>query len=449
MSSVSVYDYIIVGGGISGLAALTRVKKEGKSVLLLEKGDSCGGFVKTKKESSYLLEVGPNAFLPSYQHTWDLISEVGLKEQIISNRPTATARYIYKDGAIHPLPEGPIQLLKTPLLSIWAKLRLCLEPLIPRGKCREESVRSFGNRRFGSEICNMTLDPMISGICSGDIEKLDIHSLFPKIGNIERDYRSLLLFLIKFKKRHVTKVGNQKKINFSSLANGMGSLSEKIATDYQQDILTGHPVERTERADNLYHIYSGESCYQAKQLILATPAFESARIVQSFVPELAEILNSIPYTDVGVVTLSFKSEKMKHHLNGFGFLIPTNQKRRVLGALFSSSLFKNRAPADEKLLKVYYGGVHNPDLLELDDSKILKLALEELTPALGISDAPVFTNVSKIRNAIPQYVMGHQDKKDRIANILRSEKTLFLASNYLDGISVNDAIKRGYYFDAP
>ncbi|MBT3235777.1 MAG: protoporphyrinogen oxidase [Bdellovibrionales bacterium] len=444
----TIYDYVIVGGGISGLAALVRLKKEGKTALLLERNESCGGFVRTKKVADYLLEVGPNAFLPSYQHTWDLIEEVGLKSEVAYNRPTTSTRYIYKDQAIHPLPEGPFQFFKTPLLSLLAKLRLFCEPFISRGKEPEESVRSFGSRRFGREICDMTLDPMISGVCSGDIDKIDIHSLFPKLGSIEREYRSILLFLIKFKKKQIKKVGSEEKINFASLNNGMGSLSEKIESSYPEDIITNSAVNKIELQDELYHVFTAEKEIKAKKLILATPAFESARLLKQASPKLATLLASIPYTDVGVMTIAFKQDKVKHPLNGFGFLIPSNQKRKILGALFSSSLFENRAPADQKLLKVYFGGVHRPELLNLPDSEIEEIVTKELTPTLGISDQPIFTSISKIKNAIPQYNMGHRSKKESIRAILNSSKSLFLASNYLDGISVNDAIKRGYYFDS-
>ncbi len=436
-----IYEYIIIGGGIAGLAALARVKKTTNSVLLLESDSKCGGLIKSKKEKGYLLETGPSAFLKSYTHTMDLIKEYGLLDQVIMNRPYASKRYLYKDSAIHPIPENPFSFMKTPLFSAKAKMRLMAEPLILRGKKQEESIYDFGQRRFGTEITETVLDAMISGICAGDIKKLDIHSMFPRLTNIERTYRSLLLFLMKFKKDNVTETKSGEKTLFATIESGLGLLAETIVKQCHENVLTQKQVTQIEKSNSLYRIHSGAEIFYCENLIMATPAYVSAELLQGVSLELASILKSIEYVPMITVGAGYRRTQVKHLLDGFGYLVPRNQHKRVLGALFASGLFPGRSPVSKELLKIYIGGAHDKEVLSLSDQEILEYIKKEVHPVLKIDGDFDFVKINRIKNAIPQYNLGHQEKRLKIRNILAHDNSLFLVGNYLDGVSVNDSIK--------
>ena len=192
------YDYVIVGGGIAGLSSLHILAKQKKNVLLLEQAEEVGGLLKTSKQDGYLLENGPTSFLKGYKETISLIHEMGLASEIVGNYSQASKRYIYKNGAIHSIPENPFAFFCTSLFSFKAKLRLLIEPFSAKAQKSYETVRQFGYRRLGKEATDIVMDAMISGICAGDIDQIDMHSLFPKISLVERKFKSLLLFFAIF-----------------------------------------------------------------------------------------------------------------------------------------------------------------------------------------------------------------------------------------------------------
>lgn len=408
--------------------------------MLLEKSQKCGGLVQSSVDCNHLLEVGPNAFLRSYQNTYDFICEVGLADQIIGNQPEAYHRYIFRNGRIHPLPEDPISFIRSNLLSSVAKLRLFLEPFVLRGG-QEESIKDFGNRRFGKEVTEVILDAMVKGICTGDISTLDINSMFPKLKEIEKKYRSLLLFLLFFKKRNVQKTNDGKKTLFLSLKNGMGDIANHVSNKYKADIQTGCFVNQIVKEENLYKILTEQGMFYANKVVLATKAMEAASIIQNMYPDYAKILSQIPYANVATVTLSWKKEAVLHPLDGFGFLSSSAEKLNILGALFSSSLFQNRSPEDEKMIKVYLGGPQKNDILKLPDQEIIELVLKDIKPILQVRDKYQYAKLKRIENAIPLFNMGHQKIKEELKNLSIRHKGLFLVGNYLDGISVDATLK--------
>ena len=437
-----IFDVIIIGGGIAGLTVLHELSKKGVDTLLLESKENFGGLVSTTNDQGYLLETGPNAFLKSYKNTFNLVRDIGLENEIIYNESSAYHRYIYKRNKIHALPENPIDFIKSPLLSFSSKLRLCFEPFACRGKI-EESIKDFGYRRFGKEVTDTILDAMIKGICTGDISKLEINSMFPKLKNIEKEYRSLLLFLLKFKKDNVKKTKDGNKALFASLKNGMGSMALKIVDLYIDKVKNSSKVLNILKdKDDKFILETKDTIYRCKKLVIATSAFDAKKILNPLYPDISETLNNIPYADVATITLSFNKNDIKHSLNGFGFLAPSNENLNVLGALFSSTLFLGRAPDSEKMIKVYAGGPTAENIFAYSKQELVKLAISQLKEPLQISNDPCFSNVKKIYNAIPLYNLGHHNTISTLLNQLKGKKKLFLTGNYFKGISVDAAIKR-------
>ncbi|NRA47272.1 MAG: protoporphyrinogen oxidase [Oligoflexales bacterium] len=437
------HEYIIIGGGLAGLSALETVVKRTKNVLCLEKDMKCGGLVKSHKHDPYLLETGPNAFLKSYEHTYNFISSIGLEEQIINNRPNTNHRFVAKNNSLFPIPENPFSFIMSPLFSMKAKLRFCLEPLIPPGDKIEESLYDFGRRRFGGEITRTVLDAMVNGICTGDVKKIDVTSLFPKISNIEKEYHSFLMFLLKFKRKNTLKSNQGHRYLFSSLKEGMGQISDTVHKRHRDKIRTNSSVTSIEWSNEFYHIKTNKESYSTKNLIIGTPAHVASKLLDKVDMELSNELNKIPYTNVVTITFGFKENDLKHPLNGFGHLIPNNQGHQTLGTLYCSSLFEGRSPKGHKLIKVYLGGVHRPKLIEKTDKELIDIALKDTSTFLQSSHPPIFSNINRIHNAIPQYNLGHQSIKGKVKDYVSRNRGLFLVGNYLDGISVNEAIKSG------
>lgn len=437
------YDYIVIGGGVAGMASLHRLrtKLDKSNVLLLEKDNKCGGLVKSSFKEDFLVETGPNAYLKGYKHTKAFVEELGLQDQVIYNTPGADNRFVFRNNSIHKIPEGPFAFFSSKLFTLRAKLRLLIEPFKSSCKSDEESVYEFGRRRFGKEISETVMDAMVSGICAGDFRKLDVFSLFPKIGLIEKKFKSFLLFLVLFKFKSTEKNTDNKSVTFRSLKNGMGTISDAAHKKYSDYVKTDTEVESITKYDDNYLIKTNQGMFLTKKIVFACPANIASILLKTAHSKLADDLASIPYSSIVTCLLAYNSKSVAHPLNGFGFLVPRNQNRRILGGLFSSGLFENRAPSGYKSIKVYIGGAHDIEILEKNDSEIKAIISDELSPMLGISSEPEFCKISKIKNAIPQFNIGHREIKKSIYNELKQHPNIFLTGNYLEGISVNEAIK--------
>ncbi|MCC6932222.1 MAG: protoporphyrinogen oxidase [Deltaproteobacteria bacterium] len=442
LEKTDIHDFIIIGGGLAGMAALAKIAAEGKSVLCLEKEPRVGGLVATDFKDGYLLDIGPTVFLKSYEHIWKLLDEIGLRDEVLFNDTKSTARYLYRNGAIHPVPENPLALIKTPLLSASVKLRLFAEPFIGRGNNIQETVREFGNRRFGKELTDHFLDAMVSGMCAGDISKLEVGSLFPKLADIEKEYRSLLIFLMKFKKQNVSNQPKTAKgIRFASFLKGMGRISEKIRELYPHSVVTGSTVQEVSKANGFYRVATTTGVYQSKRLVFATPAYIAANLIAPIAPDISNALQNISYTDIATLSLGYDRKQVGHSLEGFGFLVPRGAGVRLLGTMFSSSIFPGRSPEGKVLTTIYIGGEHDREALKISEAQLREVVNKELGSILSISGEPEFCFVRRINNAIPQLNVGHGKIKQQIFEILEQEPTINLVGNYLGGISVNEAIK--------
>jgi oxygen-dependent protoporphyrinogen oxidase len=455
-------ELIIIGGGMAGLTALHEARRRGVEVRLLEKESEVGGYVKTRSISGERVELGPQSFLKSYQNVNQLAEELGLGDKILANAAGAGHRFLVKNRVVHAMPEGPKALLKTPLLSSKAKFRLFLEPFClpgPKGAGAEESVHAFGARHLGPEVADTFFDAFVSGICTGDAKKLDVFSLFPRLREMELEHRSLLVSLMKFKKKNEDKAPPQnptqnlsstKKTPFLNFSEGMGSLPLQLEKKYSDFIMKDFAVESLELGpDGVWVVTGSEGVFRARKILLATPAHVSAKLCEAVLPELSSALSAIPYPNVLTVTVRFLKLDCRHLLNGFGMLIPRLEKFRLLGALFASSLFPHMHQQPEELatLKLFAGGVHDPQLFEdmnRNESAVIGQLLKELQNLLGIEEGAVeVIDVTRLPRAIPQLNLGHQKILQKIKQQEEKNPSLKVAGNFLTGISVNETIASG------
>jgi oxygen-dependent protoporphyrinogen oxidase len=320
---------------------------------------------------------------------------------------------------------------------------LLTEPFRFRGN-DEESVYSFASRRFGEEVATTFLDPMISGICAGDFKKIDIKSLFPRLRNIEKEYRSLLLFMLSYKKR-IEKGSGKKKRVFLSLKDGMGSIFKQVEADFKDHIRKECKVSivRKERVGYKIILENKEELF-AEKIVFATPSFVTKKLIEDIDNELSSQLSKISYTDLVTVSIGVSKDKIAHPCDGFGFLIPRNSGIRILGGMFLSGIFKERAPSGKEIIKCYIGGEHDLSALKLTDEEIEGIVAKELSKLLGVKEIEFF-QVKRIKNGIPQYNMGHKSVVEKIKNLLEERPNIHLAGNYLSGVSIDKAIESGFY----
>ena len=432
---------IIIGGGIGGLTAAYYLKKAGFDVTVLERNSYVGGAIKTVlKRERYLLELGPNTFLSSSDSITNLSQELHLDHQFAFNKQAGKKRYLYTKKGLQVLPTGPKQFLKSPILSIRGRMRVLLEPLIRSKSTGSESLASFVARRAGKELLEAMVDPFVSGVYAGDPYQLEIKSIFPKLVEVEREYGSIFKGMKQLK-------GNLGGHDLLSYYWGMQTLPSRLQDVLQHAVQTDTSVESIEQLGDgkwKIHLDTHDRTFEADAVVIATPASEAARLLMSHAPKATPHLMSIPYVSLGVAHTVYRRNDIPTPVDGFGFLIPRREKVRMLGALWSSSLFPNRAPQGEVLLTNYIGGATDPHAIDLDDHELSMHVRSGLEQTMGIRAEPRFSHITRINQAIPQYTVGHADRLAVIGQIISRLDGIFLTGSYLNGISVANTIEHAH-----
>jgi protoporphyrinogen/coproporphyrinogen III oxidase len=437
---------VIAGGGITGLVTAHRLleKEPGLDVALLESAGRAGGNLGTEAVDGFVFERGPNGFTDVVPSTLDLARELGLGEKLIASSPLAKRRYLLKHGKLRPLPSGPLGLLASPLLSVGARMRLLLEPFHARaGTDMEESVAGFGRRRLGREATSTFLDPFVTGVYAGDVERLSMSSAFPRVAALEREHGSLfrgLLARARRKGRDGAPPGSLSG-TLRSFRGGLEDLAGALESRLGGRARLRAPVEAVRRKGAGYDVVLRDgTSLAAGAVVAALPAPRAATLFSSWNADLSNALEEIPYAPVAVVCLGYPRDRVGHPLDGFGFLVPRSEGLRTLGAIWVSSIFPEHSPEGSVSLRVLLGGARDPEVVGLSEGDLRSLVLAEVGRVLGIRGEPVAWRVYRYPVGIPQYNIGHEKRLRRIDGWLRSLPGLFLTGNAYRGVGINDCV---------
>lgn len=441
---------IIAGGGISGLSLAYLLNKRAPSldILVLESEARPGGKIWTDGADGFLCESGVNGFLDNKPKTLELINDLSL-EPLRSNK-ASRKRFIFSDGLLHRLPESPPAFLSSKLLSLPGRLRVACEIVAPKGSDDyDESLADFAKRRLGREAYEKMIDPMASGIYAGDPEKLSLKSCFPRIHELEMNYGSLIRALIKLQIRAKKegKAGPGPGLGglLTSFYEGMETLVKSLNESLGGRVMTDSRVGSIDMKGNGFALGLNNGVVMDTDLVvLATPAHAASKIVNSLDRTMSAALEDITYPSVSVVCLGYRKEQVRHELDGFGFLIPFKEGCRILGTLWDSSIFPNRAPEGHLLLRTMVGGARASDLARQKEDMLVRTVEGELSKIMDIKAEPVFAKVYMHEKAIPQYNIGHQKKLRIIDDLLVKYKGMYITGNAYRGISVNDCIENSY-----
>ncbi len=438
---------IIVGAGISGLATAQSIlkRKADAEVVVLEADSRIGGKVWTElSEDGYLCEGGVNGFLDKIPRTLQLCEETGV-EPVRANL-AAQKRYVFSRGELHKLPEKPQEFLVSRLLSVPGRLRVIGELFAGPTVKDDETLAEFGVRRLGRQAFERLIDPMASGVFAGDATRLSLKSCFPRINEIESEYHSLIRGLIKLQAK-ARREGSRNKPGpgpggtLTSFEGGMSVLTEALAAQLGARVKTATPVQAVERQGNYFSVTLEDGRKeQCDRLVLAAPAHAQARMLEGYSPALAKLLTEIPYPPLSVCCFGYRKAVVGEVLDGFGYLVPSKEKRAVLGTIIDSNVFPGRAPEDSVLLRSMLGGARSPALAKLPDERIIDRVRGDLRDILGLNAEPDFIRIFRHRRAIPQYVVGHAARLEVIDGILQKHPGLVLTGNAFRGVSLNDCV---------
>ena len=447
MATSKQYDVVIVGAGISGLCTAHWLKKRGLSVLVLERDAEVGGTMKSKSHDGFLSESGPNSALETTPLFKELVADLHLENEFIYATPAGKNRFILKNGELHALPLGPASFLMTPLFSVGAKLRLLLEPFIGRAT-KEESIAQFVERRLGKEFLRYAIDPFVAGVYAGKPDRLSVRAAFPKLYALEEKYGGLIRGMIggaRERKKRAEKAKDRAET--FAFRSGMQVFPQALSRSLGKSVLCNADVKSiAQTKKNLWQVSYGlkskrgvQSLFASK-VVIATPANAASGFVRPISKETSETLKNIYYPPVASVFVAYRRSQIARELNGFGFLIPTSEQRKILGALWSSSLFPNRAPEDAAAFTIFVGGSRQPELAQLDRTSLVQMALGEFQSIMQIHGKPLYCTVTRWKNAIPQYELGYPDVVKKLHEFERQHAGIVFCSNFIGGISVGDCV---------
>lgn len=428
---------VVVGGGMAGLTAALSRSRQGVETLLLEESDAPGGVVRTLERDGFLLELGPNTVRPTPE-LLELVESLGLASRARFSDPRLP-RYVDFRGRLHALPMSPLALLATPLLSARGKLHLASEPLRRRSAPPNETVRDFFARRLGPEVADRIAAPFVSGIFAGDADRLCAADAFPAPVRWEREAGSVLLGA--FRESRSRRNAQARVRGLLSFRDGLATLPRAMAAALGAAFRAKARIEEVARAGNRWRVTSASETLEADEVILALPAAASGRLVRPLAPDAADALDAIPHPFLAVLHLAWPEAALPRPLRGFGHLVVPDASRRILGAVWSSSLFEGRAPAEHALCTVFVGGTRDPGASDLSDTALVEAAVRDLESEGLVRGQPDFAVTTRYERAIPQYTHGHADRVAVLARTEAAHPGLRFIGNYRGGISVGDVVK--------
>jgi len=441
---------VVIGAGISGLVTAYRLQQAGHEVTVLEAEGRAGGTIGSSRERGCLVEAGPNSTLDTSPLIAPLLDAVGLAGERIEARAEAKNRFVVRAGRLLALPMSPPALVATPLFSLGAKLALLREPFIGRAPAEaEETVAQFVRRRLGAEFLDYAINPFVAGVYAGDPERLSVRAAFPRLHELEQRYGSLIRGqIVGARERRRNPERSKQTAAMFSFRAGMQALPDALAARLDRLRLATRATElaRDPRGDWTVGAEGpgGREEHRARSVVLAVPAYAASRLVRALSSAAADVLDAIVYPPVASVVSAYERAAVAHPLDGFGFLVPARERRGILGTIFSSTLFENRAPEDTALLTTFVGGMRQPELAQQDEDAILAAVHDELARLVGAARAPRWAKVRRWARAIPQYTVGHLDRMETLARAEQALPGAFFCANYRGGISVADCIKSGH-----
>jgi oxygen-dependent protoporphyrinogen oxidase len=457
---------LIVGGGISGLAAAQRLSElstdNSLQITLVEASSRLGGTLRTDERNGFLLERGPDSFISEKPQALELAKRLGLSSQLIETNPKYRRSFLVRDGRLRPVPEG-FQLLAptrmwpfvtTDIFSLAGKVRMAGDLFLPRRSANgddDESLANFVRRRLGNEALNRMAQPMVGGIYTADPEKLSLRATLPRFLDMERAERSIILAMWR-KARQTRKergptsgVSGARYSLFMSFDRGMQTLVDKLGEQLKsRGVITrlGCKVISVTYSDN-WMVHTSTGILESDAICLALPSYVAGSLVSELDPDLSALLNRIQYSSTATINLAYPRSLIGHALNGFGFVVPFIERLSLIACSFSSVKFAGRAPADHVLLRAFVGGALQPEILQLDDQEITERVKHDLSSLMEISGEPLFSEVSRWERSMPQYEVGHVKTVEAIETRLARLPNLTLAGNAFRGPGIPDCIKSG------
>jgi oxygen-dependent protoporphyrinogen oxidase len=445
---MAVERVLIVGGGVSGLATAYFLSRYAIPSTIIEKNNRTGGLIKTDFIEGCRLEAGPDSFIATKPAVRELAEELpGLQERIIGSNDAARRIFVVRHGKLLPMPKGMVMMVpgeweplrESELVGEEAKRRISLETKMkPRERHEDISVGRFVEEHFGSEVLEYLTEPLLCGVYGGESENLSAESVLPRFMAYERKYGSL----VKGVQRELRDKPQGGSL-FLSFRDGMQTLTDALAAAIRghANILQGE-VSSAARHGAGWRLRVGAASLDARNLVLCCPAHVNAGLLEASAPPLADDLAAIPYSSAILVMLVYDRAAIGHPLDGFGFLVPRGERQTLAAATWVNTKFPMRIRSGLAALRAFIVGSRAVALAKASESEIVALVREDYQRLMGIAAQPLFQTLHRWPNSMPQYVVGHTARVNKIFTQLADYPGLFLGGNAFDGVGIPDCLRR-------
>ena len=447
----------IVGGGISGLSAAYYLAKAGHDCTLIEARSRLGGVIQTEQADGCVIEGGPDSFIAQKPWAMDLIRELGIEDQVIGSNDHLRKTFVLRGGRLIPLPDGVqfmaptkvMPMITTPLLGLRSKAKMAMEWFRrPAEVSRDRSVAEFVKEHYGSEVNEYLAQPMLAGVYGGSPEKLSVNSVLPRFVELERRYGSVGRGLVRAMSRSQSgkaagSPNSGPRSLFLSLRGGMQQLTDTLSGQLEGRVrVVTAAVGTIEGRSGAFQLKAGGDTISADEVVLATRAYQAAKLLQQMDSRLADLLAGIRYTSSVTVNLLYARPPFEHNLEGFGFLIPRAEQRLLTACTWVNTKFPHRATADRAVLRSFLSGREAEQASSSHDAEVADQAHQELSQLMHFRTEPATRRVYRWERAMAQYEVGHQKCIEEVESRLASLPGLHLSGNAFAGIGIPDCIRR-------
>jgi oxygen-dependent protoporphyrinogen oxidase len=435
-------DTLIIGAGLSGLTVAHFLHKyqPGTKIVILEKGSSPGGAIRSFHQDGFLAEWGAHGFLDNVEASRELLVDTGLDKEAQKAPLDEFVRYICLNGKLNLIPQNPKKILKSNLVTLPAKLRV-LADLWKKPRPEEQTVADWAAYRFGASLLPF-VDAVLTGTYAGDLNRLSIDAVFPGIRDLELKNGSVIRGLLQKRKTAKKKPPAAPKRTLPAMISfpqGMGRLPEVLAAG--KNLLYASAAVSITHNEEGWEVRTAEQNYRAASLVLALSVNQSLTLLQnsSGLAGEAPPMDAIPEARIVTIAMGFGASADIPF--GFGYLAPEQEKRFALGALFSTHMFPGRAPEGHMLLEALVGGCRHPEKLKLDDDVLVRETYADLKQLIHLPDPPVFTRVLRPAHGIPQLEIGYPGLLAWRDRLVENNRGLYVCGFGWEGIGINDMTK--------
>ena len=424
---------VIIGGGISGLSTANFLSKKTSDFLILEASDIVGGTINSSKLDGYILENGPNTVLDNNKAIQELLSDLSITEELIyPNLKKISNRYILINDRLEKIPLTIFEFLLTPILSIYSKIKMFSEILVPR-HINDTDVESFIKRRFGKEFHDNLIVPFLTGIYADTTSKMSTKNTLKKMWELEQKHGSIIVGLIKEKNKN-------SKAKIFTIDGGLSKITELLSKKFINQLMLNTKVSSIVKLNESYKISlnQGEDIF-CNKIISTIPSYSLKDIV--FDDKLKNVLSKVNYNPIDVFHFGFDRDALDIKIDGFGLLTKPQDKKSFLGVLFSSNIFEHVSINKKFLITVLAGGDRQKDLCKKSPKFLERQILNEILPLLRLKSEPEFKNHFRWSKGIPSYSMSVTKLQKDIKIFEESNKSFYIIGNFHLGVSVSDCVK--------